>query len=125
MRDNLNIDLVFPIRGEVSAWLMCLKADLLYDAGVINDNELNDVIERAAAAIDQSEKVAGEPPHTPIWRPEWNERRRGFPWDHERPGDEVRDLTGKSRQVRQMPPVPGGFAEEDDHSGFSQQEETR
>jgi hypothetical protein len=41
------------------------------------------------------------------------------------PGDEVRDLTGKSGQVRQMPPVPGGFAEEDDHSGFSQQEETR
>ena len=29
LRDNLNIDLVFPIRDEVSAWLMCLKAELL------------------------------------------------------------------------------------------------
>jgi len=55
MRDSLNIDLVFPIRDEVSAWLMCLKAELLYDAGIINDNELNAVIGRAAAAIERSE----------------------------------------------------------------------
>ena len=68
MRNNLNIDLVFPIRDEVSAWLMCLKAELLYDAGIINDNELNAVIERAAAAIEQSEKGAQQPPHT---RPAW------------------------------------------------------
>ena len=68
MRNNLNIDLVFPIRDEVSAWLMCLKADLLYDAGIINDNELNAVIERAAAAIEQSEKGPPELPHT---RPAW------------------------------------------------------
>ena len=47
----LNIDLVFPIRDEISAWLMCLKAELLYDAGIINGNELDAVIERAAAAI--------------------------------------------------------------------------
>jgi hypothetical protein len=68
MRNNLNIDLVFPIRDEVSAWLMCLKAELLYDAGIINDNELNAVIERAAAAIEQSEKEPQETPHT---RPAW------------------------------------------------------
>ena len=41
LRDNLNIDLVFPIRDEISAWLMCLKAELLYDAGIVNDNELD------------------------------------------------------------------------------------
>jgi hypothetical protein len=57
MRDDLNIDLVFPIRDDVSAWLMCIKAELLYDAGIINGNELNAVIERAAAAIDESAKV--------------------------------------------------------------------
>ena len=68
MRNNLNIDLVFPIRDEVSAWLMCLKAELLYDAGIITDNELNAVIERAAAAIEQSEKGPQEPPHS---RPAW------------------------------------------------------
>jgi hypothetical protein len=62
MRDDLNIDLVFPIRDDVSAWLMCIKAELLYDAGIINGNELNAVIERAAAAIDESAKVgAGAP----------------------------------------------------------------
>jgi hypothetical protein len=69
MRNNLNIDLVFPIRDEVSAWLMCLKAELLYDAGIINDNELNAVIERAAAAIEESEKGSQETPHSrPAWR---------------------------------------------------------
>jgi hypothetical protein len=56
---NLNIDAVFPIHDEVSAWLMCLKAELLYDADIINDNELNAVIERAAAAIDQPQKSDG------------------------------------------------------------------
>jgi len=69
MGNSLNIDLAFPIRDEVSAWLMCLKAELLYDAGIITDNELNAVIERAAAAIEQSEKGLHEPPHTrPAWR---------------------------------------------------------
>jgi hypothetical protein len=56
LRDNLNIDLVFPIRDEISAWLMCLKAELLYDAGIVNDNELDAVIERAAAAIGQKDE---------------------------------------------------------------------
>jgi hypothetical protein len=51
LRHNLNMDLVFPIRDEISAWLMCLKAELLYDAGIISDAELDSVIERVAAAI--------------------------------------------------------------------------
>jgi hypothetical protein len=38
---------------------MCVKAELLYGAGIINAKELNAVIGRAAAIIDQSE-VAGE-----------------------------------------------------------------
>ena len=52
MHDDLNIDLVFPIRDDVSAGLMCVKAELLYDAGIINASELNVVIGRAAAMID-------------------------------------------------------------------------
>jgi hypothetical protein len=56
LRDNLNIDAVFPIRDEISAWLMCLKAELLHDAGIIDDSELNAVIKRVAAAINQPEK---------------------------------------------------------------------
>ena len=55
MHDDLNIDLVFPIRDDVSAGLMCVKAELLYDAGIINARELNIVIGRAAAIIDQAE----------------------------------------------------------------------
>ena len=55
MHDELNIDLVFPIRDDVSAGLMCVKAELLYDAGIINARELNVVIGRAAAIIDQAE----------------------------------------------------------------------
>ena len=76
MRNNLNIDLVFPIRDEVSAWLMCLKAELLYDAGIITDNELNAVIERAAAAIEQSEKGPQEPAHS---RPAWGRTSASSP----------------------------------------------
>ena len=55
LRDNLNIDLVFPIRDEISAWLMCLKAESLCEAGIISDNELDAVIERAAASIGPPE----------------------------------------------------------------------
>jgi hypothetical protein len=62
MRDDLNIDLVFPIRDDVSAGLMCVKAELLYDAGIINARELNVVIGRAAAMIDNSGRPSGTRP---------------------------------------------------------------
>ena len=41
MRHELNIDLIFPIKDEISAALMCLKAELLFEAGIIDadDNE--------------------------------------------------------------------------------------
>ena len=52
MHDDLNIDLVFPIRDDVSAGLMCVKAELLYDAGVISAEKLEVVIERATAMVD-------------------------------------------------------------------------
>jgi hypothetical protein len=50
---DLNIDLVFPIRDDVSAGLMCVKAELLYDAGVISGKELEAVIGRAAAVVEK------------------------------------------------------------------------
>ena len=33
MGHDLDIDLIFPIKDEVSAWLMYLKAELLFEAG--------------------------------------------------------------------------------------------
>jgi hypothetical protein len=59
MRHDLNIDLAFPIRDDVSAGLMCLKAELLYDAGIINASELNAVIGRAAVMIDNDGRPSG------------------------------------------------------------------
>jgi len=58
MRHQLNIDLVFPMKDEVSAALMCLKAELLLEAGVIDADEMSAVIERAAALLDQLAKEA-------------------------------------------------------------------
>jgi hypothetical protein len=54
MRDELEIDLIFPIKDEVSAWLMCVKAELLCEAGVIDTDELNAVLARAAEVIDSA-----------------------------------------------------------------------
>jgi hypothetical protein len=59
MRDDLNIDLMFPIRDNVSAGLMCVKAELLYDAGVISAEKLEVVIGRAAAMIDNRGRPSG------------------------------------------------------------------
>jgi hypothetical protein len=58
MRQALDIDLVFPMKDEVSASLMYLKAELLFEAGVIDGDELSAVIERAAAILDQLPKEA-------------------------------------------------------------------
>jgi hypothetical protein len=57
MRHDLNIDLVFPIKDHVSAWLMRLKAEALYEAGII-DTEVSTVLERAAAVLDKASKRA-------------------------------------------------------------------
>jgi len=55
---DLDIDLVFPIKDEVSAWLMCLKAELLFEAGIIDTGERCTVLQRAAAVLDQAPKQA-------------------------------------------------------------------
>jgi hypothetical protein len=56
MRERLNIDLIFPIKDDVSAWLMCLKVESLYEAGIIDTDEMKTVLERAAAVLDQASK---------------------------------------------------------------------
>jgi hypothetical protein len=58
MRHDLNIDLIFPMKDEVSAWLMCVKAETLYQADIIDTDELNAVLERAAAILDQAPRQA-------------------------------------------------------------------
>lgn len=40
---NLDLALIFPIRDEISARLMAFKADCLFRAGVISDNERQQV----------------------------------------------------------------------------------
>jgi len=55
MRHELDIDLIFPIKDETSAWLMCLKAESLCEAGIIDTDEMNAVLERAAEVIDQAQ----------------------------------------------------------------------
>ena len=57
-RRDLDIDLIFPMKDEVSAWLMCIKAELLFEAGIIDGNEMSAVLERAAAVLDQVPKKA-------------------------------------------------------------------
>ena len=58
MRHDLNIEMIFPMKDDVSAWLMCVKAETLYQAGIIDTNELNAVLERAAAVLDQAPRQA-------------------------------------------------------------------
>jgi hypothetical protein len=58
MRYPLNIDLVFPIKDEVSAWLMCLKAESLFEAGIIDADEMSAVLERVAAVLNQAPEQA-------------------------------------------------------------------
>jgi hypothetical protein len=58
MRYPLNIDLVFPIKDEVSAWLMCLKAESLFEAGIIDTDEMSAVLERVAAVLNQAPEQA-------------------------------------------------------------------
>jgi hypothetical protein len=50
--------LVFPIKDEVSARLMCLKAEAPCEAGIIDTDEMSAVLERAAAVLDQASKQA-------------------------------------------------------------------
>ena len=58
VRHPLNIDLVFPIKDEVSAWLMCLKAESLFEAGIIDTDEMSAVLERVAAVLNQAPEQA-------------------------------------------------------------------
>ena len=58
MRRNLDIDLIFPMKDDVSAWLMCLKAELLFEAGIIDSDEISAVLQRAAAVLDHASKQA-------------------------------------------------------------------
>jgi hypothetical protein len=45
-------------KTEVSSWLMCLKAEALCEAGIIDTDEMSAVLERAAAVLDQAPKQA-------------------------------------------------------------------
>jgi len=58
MRRDLDIDLIFPMKDEVSVWLMCLKAELVFEAGIIDSDEISAVLDRAARVLDQEKKQA-------------------------------------------------------------------
>jgi hypothetical protein len=55
---GLDVDLIFPMKDEVSVWLMCLKAELLFEAGIIGSDEISAVLQRAAAVLDHASKQA-------------------------------------------------------------------
>jgi hypothetical protein len=58
MRQEFDIDLIFPMKDEISAGLMCVKAELLCEAGIIGTDELDAVLARAAEVMDSA---PGEP----------------------------------------------------------------
>jgi hypothetical protein len=49
--------LIFPIKDELSAWLMSIKADCLFQAGAISEAEMQQVQAQSAEMIDRK-KVA-------------------------------------------------------------------
>jgi hypothetical protein len=51
------MELIFPIRDEPSARLMCLKAECLHMAGVISEREEKAVLARAAKALAASDCI--------------------------------------------------------------------
>ncbi len=58
MRSGLSFDHIFPIRNDASARLMRLKADCLFDAGVIDAADRLTVYARTSAALGSSELVS-------------------------------------------------------------------
>jgi hypothetical protein len=61
MISSLDIDLNFPIKDEASAWLMCLKARHLCEAGILNADEKNVVLTRAATVVAAAGRRCGGP----------------------------------------------------------------
>lgn len=51
MRSGLSLDQIFPIRNDASARLMRLKADCLFQAGIIDAEERLVVYARTGAAL--------------------------------------------------------------------------
>ena len=47
-----DLTLIFPIKDELSAWLMSIKADCLFQAGAISEAERQQVEVQAAEMID-------------------------------------------------------------------------
>lgn len=52
MKSDLDLELIFPITNEPSAWFMTLKAECLCSAGVIGEREGQWVESRARAVVD-------------------------------------------------------------------------
>jgi hypothetical protein len=51
MRSGLSLDTIFPVRSDASARLMRLKADCLFDAGVITAEERRAVYARTGFVL--------------------------------------------------------------------------
>jgi len=51
MRSGLSFDTIFPIRSDASALLMRLKADCLFDAGIIDAEERLAVYARTGVVL--------------------------------------------------------------------------
>jgi hypothetical protein len=51
MRSGLSFDTIFPVRSDASARLMRLKADCLFEAGVIDAEERSAVYARTRSVL--------------------------------------------------------------------------
>lgn len=52
-RSTRDLTLIFPIKDELSALLMSIKADCLFQAGAISEAERQQVQAQAAEVIDR------------------------------------------------------------------------
>ncbi len=70
MRSGLSFDQIFPIRNDASARLMRVKADCLFNAGVIDAEDRLAVYARTSSALGFSEFAAMAPAGTVAHRSE-------------------------------------------------------
>jgi hypothetical protein len=58
MNSSLDLDLIFPILDKPSALFMSVKADCLFDAGIIDERQRDWIRAKVSAVHDTDRKAA-------------------------------------------------------------------